>query len=266
MDTEEQSEITAPASPDAAYARLNSRVNALLVDTAIIAVVFIVLIIVAGATEDIPGSGRILLVLIFAWLLLYEPVQVWRYGGTIGHRRANLRVVADSTGGAPTFPVSFARFLVKSFLGFPSFISMAFTRRHQAMHDLLTGTTVQLRDLSIAASTDYLRERVPETVAIEVPASGPRRTMVTLVYIAGAYVASGVLSGGLVSEACRSKGDCSTVDSANSRLVTYIFLAGALAIAILGLRGRLWGTRARVEMATVSAPAEEADNPDGLPR
>jgi uncharacterized RDD family membrane protein YckC len=262
MDTPEQSEITAPASgTDAAYARLNSRVNALLVDTAIIGLVFIILIIVGSATEDIPGSGRIFIVLTFAWLLLYEPVQVWRYGSTIGHRRANLRVVADSTGSAPTFPVSFARFLVKSFLGFPSFISMAFTRRHQAMHDLLTGTTVQLRDLSIATSNDYLRERVPETVTVQIPATRRRRTMVTLVYIVGAYVASGLLSLGLVSEACRLKGDCSTVDSANSRLITYIFLAGAVAIATLGLRGRLRGTRAREETAPVSAPAEETDNP-----
>src|SRR5205823_4882657 len=231
MDTPEQSEITASApTTAAAYARLSSRVNALLVDTAIIGVVFVILIVVGSATEDIPGSGRIFLALLFGWLLLYEPVQVWRYGGTIGHRRANLRVVADSTGGAPTFPVSFARFLVKSFLGFPSFISMAFTRRHQAMHDLLTGTTVQLRDLSTATSNDYLRERVPGTVTVRIPASRLRRTMVTLVYIAGAYLASGVLSIGLISESCRFKGNCSTVDDANSRLVTYIFLAGALAI------------------------------------
>ena len=76
MDTPEQSEITASApTTAAAYARLSSRVNALLVDTAIIGVVFVILIVVGSATEDIPGSGRIFLALLFGWLLLYEPVS-----------------------------------------------------------------------------------------------------------------------------------------------------------------------------------------------
>jgi len=262
MDTAEQSHSVAPAAPvGAAYGRLSSRVNAMLIDTAIISVVFILLIIVASVTEDVPSSGRVFLVLIFGWLFLYEPIQVWRYGGTIGHRRANLRVVRDGTGEAPSLPVSFARFLVKSVLGLPSFISMAFTRRHQAIHDLITGTTVQLRDLSIAADGDYLVERIPQTVVVEIPASRTRRIGVTLLYIVAAYIASGVLTTGLVSRQCLSLGECSQTDSANSSLITYVFLAGVVTIAIQGWRGRLRGARARVESAPISSPPEEASPP-----
>jgi hypothetical protein len=196
----------------------------------------------------------------FGWLLLYEPLQVWRYGATIGHRRVNIRIVSDKTGAPPSLPVSFGRFVIKSLLGFPSFVSMAFTRRHQSIHDLLTGTTVQLRELSVATTDDYLVDRVPDTVAIVIPPTRSRRTVMLLMYIVGAYLVSGVLTIALVSEACLSKGECSTTDRANSKLVTYLFLAGVLAIAIQGWRGRLWGARSRIEMAPL-APVSAASEP-----
>src|SRR5690348_1251656 len=248
-------------TPSAAYARLSSRAKAILIDLAITSIVLVALVIAASATEDVPGSGRVFLILIFGWLLLYEPLQVWLFGSTIGHRRVNLRVVSDKTGGSPSFLTSFARFLIKGILGFPSFVSMAFTRRYQAIHDLLTGTTVQLRDLSIAADDDYLVERAPDHVEIAIPATRSRRTLVTLLYVVGAYLLSGLLSMGLVSSACLSRAECSTVDGANSKLVTYLFLVGVVAIAVQGLRGRLWGARSHIEVAPLAPVSDTRDPP-----
>jgi hypothetical protein len=86
--------------------------------------------------------------------VLYEPLLVaWR-GGTIGHFATNLRVVGPA-GGNPSFARAFARYVVKTALGLPSFISMTLTRRHQAVHDVLTRTTVQIRDSSRARPGDY---------------------------------------------------------------------------------------------------------------
>jgi len=248
-------------SPATAYARLSGRVKAVLIDAAISAAVLVLLVIIASSTEDVPGTGRAFVILVIGWAVLYEPLQVWLFGGTIGHRRVNLRVVSDRTGGPPSFPVSFARFVIKGILGFPSFISMAFTRRYQAIHDLLTGTTVQLRDVSIAGDDDYLVERVPEFVTIEIPATRSRRIVVILAYVVGAYLLSGLLSVGLVSNQCLSKGDCSTIDSANSRVISLVFFAGVLAIAIQGWRGRLWGARSRLETAPLSTPPEPGEPP-----
>lgn len=241
------------AVTDAAYARLSSRINAMLIDVAITFGVFVVLVIAASLAENIPRTGGLFLILVFGWALLYEPLQVWRFGGTIGHRRANIRVVSDKTGGPPSFPASLGRFLVKSVLGLPSFISMAFTRRHQSIHDLLTGTTVQLRDLSIAAGDDYVLEREPERSAI--PASRSRRVFVTVLYIAGAYSIIVVLTIGLLSEQCLSQDACSSIDRSKSRLIGALFLAVAVTIAILGWRGRLLGARSRF--------IEEAEVPNG---
>lgn len=54
-----------------------------------------------------------------------------------------------------TLGIAFARYIIKVVLGLPSFISMAFTSRHQAVHDVLTRTTVQIRDLTLAVPDDY---------------------------------------------------------------------------------------------------------------
>lgn len=252
--------------PRAAYARLSSRAKAILIDAGITGFVLVLLVIVGSATEDVPGSGRVFLILMFGWLLLYEPLQVWLFGSTIGHRRVNLRVVSDKTGGPPSLAVSFARFLIKGILGFPSFVSMAFTRRYQAIHDLATGTTVQLRDISIAEDGEYLVERVQDSVSIAIPASRSRRVIVTLLYIVGGYLLSGILSMTLVSDPCLSRGECSTIDSANSRFISYLFFLGALLIAVQGLRGRLWGARSRIETAPVSTLHDETTLPEDDPR
>lgn len=260
MTNESPPEGVVQPVPSAAYGRLSGRAKAILIDAAISAVVLVLLVIVGSATEDIPGSGRVLLVLMFGWALLYEPLQVWWSGSTIGHRRANLRVVSDKTGDSPSFAVAFLRFLIKAILGLPSFVSMLFTRRYQAIHDLMTGTTVQLRDLSIAREGDYLLERTAEQVEIAIPASRSRRVLVTLLYIVAAYVLSGLLSVALVSAECLSRGECSTTDRANSSLVTYLFLAAAIVIAVQGLRGRLRGARSQVEVAPL-APSYDASEP-----
>lgn len=249
-----QSATSAATSPTRAYARLSSRVNALLIDAVVVSFVFVALMIVSSLLDNVRHTGGLLLALMFGWLLLYEPLQVWRFGATIGHRRANIRIVSDKTGAPPSLAASFGRFLVKSLLGFPSFVSMAFTRRHQSIHDLLTGTTVQLRNLSIATADDYLVERVPDAVSITIPPTRSRRVVVMLMYIVGAYFLSGVLSLTLVSGACLSKSECSTSDRAYSELLTYVVLASILVIAIQGWRGRLWGARSRTAVAPVATP------------
>jgi hypothetical protein len=232
-----------------------------LIDTAVTAVVFIALMIVASLADNVPHTGGVFVTLIVGWLFLYEPIQVWLFGATIGHRGANIRVVSDKTGGPPSFLVSFARFFVKSFLGFPSFVSMAFTRRHQSVHDYVTRTTVQLRDLSIASDDDYLLERVPDTVTIAIPATTSRRITVTLLYIVVAYLLSSLAGVGLVSDQCLSQSECSSADAANSRLVTYLLLAAIVAIAVQGWRGRLWGARSHIETAPLAAAPDKTDPP-----
>jgi uncharacterized RDD family membrane protein YckC len=81
--------------------------------------------------------------------------MVWRFGGTIGHRTMNLRVVDNRTAGNVSLPKALARFIVKGLLGILSFFTMNFSRRHHAVHDILTGSSVQIRNPSKAQPHHY---------------------------------------------------------------------------------------------------------------
>ena len=74
-------------------------------------------------------------------------------GSTVGHYLCNLRVVDNKTGGNINFFKAVLRTLLKAVLGWLSFVTMATTRRHQAIHDLATNSTVQIRNAAQASRT-----------------------------------------------------------------------------------------------------------------
>lgn len=146
---------------DARYATFPRRLNALTTDGIIVMAFSILTFLLAPSGESHP---YLRLSLAFVWwgaILLYEPVGVAFFGGTVGHRLLNLRVVDERTLGNPTLAKAVLRLLVKVALGVLSFVSMSFTRKHQSLHDLLTGSTVRIRDASRAAPYHYVREQAP---------------------------------------------------------------------------------------------------------
>lgn len=226
-------EIPAPR----AYASFTARLRAVVTDMIVIAVGLVLIMLI----PDIPGSGRLMLAAMISLLLLYEPILVWRYGATIGHRWNHLRIVADDTGGNPTFPQALLRFLIKSVLGLFSFITMALTRRHQAVHDRLTRTTVRIQDLARVATYDIAWERVDE------PAGGlpsrVRRVAVILVYELTLYMLVGAVSNVTMSEACAARNACSTGDRIALTVLSIGWLATVAWTVIYGWKGKLIGAR-----------------------
>jgi uncharacterized RDD family membrane protein YckC len=149
---------------EALYATFPRRLNALSTD-AVVAVIFTAVVFWLLSTTELAPPLR--LPLLVAWvgaLLLYEPILVSRYGGTVGHLLFNLRVVDDHTGGNLGFWTAVARVWVKGFFGVFSFVTMAASSRHQAIHDMVTRSTVQIRDPSKAKAFRYVTYR-PEPPA-----------------------------------------------------------------------------------------------------
>jgi len=101
----------------AAYATFTRRLRALVIDSAVLVAGLVVIVLASELTRDVPGSGRVLAAALFAMILLYEPLMVWRLGGTVGHRATNLRVVDDASGGNPGLLRAAARFWIKAALG-----------------------------------------------------------------------------------------------------------------------------------------------------
>lgn len=151
-----EADVVPPVGPPALYATFPRRLNALSADAVILILFSIgVFVILPDGVE----RAAIRLSLAFVWwavLLFYEPAMVTWFGGTLGHRLLNLRVVDDKSGTNPTFSKALGRLVVKGVLGIFSFLSMSFSRRHQALHDMATGTTVQVRDPAKAARHHYV--------------------------------------------------------------------------------------------------------------
>ena len=201
------------------------------------------LLLATSVSND--NFSRGLGILVVVVLLLYEPILVSRMGSTLGHYFTNLRVADDRDGGNIGFARACARSLIKAVLGLYSFVILAATRRNQALHDLLTRSTVQIRDPAKASPGQYIAER--DELAAGMP-SRWRRVAVTCFYlllIGTVYVViiGGLVVPGAISDACINRNFC----SGGERILSLIFGAGLLgmcAVCIaLGWRGRLLGAR-----------------------
>jgi len=205
------------------------------------------LFVVTALQSD--SVGRYVGFAAIAVILLYEPLLVSITGGTIGHHLTNLRVVDDRTNGNINFAKALARFVIKGILGWYSFISMWVTRRHQAVHDLLTFSTVQIRDPAKASPHHYSTKRT-EFDSSTMP-SWTRRFVVIVGYLLliGVVViitTGALLMAGLVSQACLDNElRCGKAEYLLTVVLGLGWLALSLLCIVLGWRGKLPGCRFR---------------------
>jgi uncharacterized RDD family membrane protein YckC len=240
------SAIAPAANPTPLYARFSRRLRGIVIDWVIAMVVLFGAVMLASVTGN-SDLSRTLGYLVIAFLLLYEPVLVSFTGGTLGHYFSNLRVVDDRTGGNVGFPKALARVLIKGVLSWYSFVILAATRRNQAVHDLLTRSTVQIRDPARARSGQYVTERA-------VPADGSmpsplRRLVVTVRYVALSVgvalfaVTNALVAVGVYSRRCVAQDLCSAGErilDLVSGVAVLLLLAGVIA---QGWKGKLPGAR-----------------------
>jgi uncharacterized RDD family membrane protein YckC len=231
--------------PAPRYARFSRRLRAMLLDWIITLIVIFGAVLLA-ATVSNDNISRGLGVAVVVTLLLYEPILVSFFGGTLGHYFTNLCVVDERDGGNISFVKACARAVIKGLLGFYSFVILAATRRNQAVHDLLTRSTVQIRDPAKALPGQYIAERT-EFAATGMP-SRSRRIAVTfgyllLIAIIYVFIIAGIVVPEAISDACIDRNFC----SGGERILSLIFGAGLLGLCAvcitLGWRGRFVGAR-----------------------
>jgi uncharacterized RDD family membrane protein YckC len=231
--------------PAPRYARFSRRLRAMLIDWIVTLIVMFGAVLLAASVgnDDFSRGLGILAVVV---LVLYEPILVSRMGGTLGHYFTNLRVVDDRGGGNIGFARASARVVIKGVLGLYSFVILAATRRNQAVHDLLTRSTVQIRDPAKALPGQYIAER-PELAAVGLP-SPWRRIAVTCAYlllmvVIYLFIVGRIVAPGAISNACLERNFCSGGERIFS-LIIGVGLLGLCAVCItLGWRGRLVGAR-----------------------
>jgi uncharacterized RDD family membrane protein YckC len=239
--------VESTASSDKhAYARFTRRVQGVLIDSIIFMLILAGSLIVAVSLAS-DNVGRVLGITVVVTWLLYEPVLVSMTGGTVGHYLCNLRVV-DDHGGNVGFPKAVVRVIIKSLLGWYSFIAMAITSRHQAVHDYLTKSTVQIRDLAKAQPYHFAgrREESPEP---GMP-SRLRRVGVIAVYLLACFILLTLAlaqlgQARLVSMRCIDGYSCTSAEFIILSLLWLSWAGLSILAVIRGWKGLLWGARAR---------------------
>lgn len=237
--------LEAHMSPSPLYARFSRRLRGILVDWIIaIAVIYGAMLVAIALGND--NFSRALGLSVVLGLLLYEPVLVSVTGGTLGHYFNNLRVVDERSGGNVSFLKACARLVIKSLLGWYSFVILATTRRNQAIHDLLTRSTVQIRDPAKAHPGQYITERAAPA-ASGMP-SRLRRVAIVCVYlllllIAFMIAVDMLLAVGVLSNGCLNNDDCSGGEWVAILVTSIALLVMLAAIIALGWKGRLFGAR-----------------------
>jgi uncharacterized RDD family membrane protein YckC len=242
------------------YARFVRRFRGIVIDWIVMLIVLFGALLIASVVGA-DHVARVLGIAVVLTLLLYEPIMVSTTGSTIGHYFANLRVVDERHHGNVSFLKAVVRLLIKTVLGWYSFVTMAATRRNQALHDKLTASTVQIRDRAKAQPWHYITERT-ELGNPNLP-SRTRRIVVLLVYLLLAFVVLIVvevlLQGtGVISRTCLDKNYCSAGERWTNIAVGVIWVIGCAWIVGLGWRGKLWGARLRAGTPPASPLANAA--------
>jgi uncharacterized RDD family membrane protein YckC len=229
------------------YARFTRRLQALMIDSIVMSLLLALVISIAVALNS-NNAVRVLGFSVVAIFLLYEPVLVSLTGSTLGHLATNLRVVDNSSHRNLSFPKAVARTVIKAVLGLYSFVTMAFTRRYQALHDILTRSSVQIRNPDKARPHHYVAERL-QFADVGLPSPARRISVIVLYVLAmGAvlWFSDALLIGpNMISDACVDHDVCSPRENA---ILYGIFLTCFILVVICmvqGWRGRLWGARRR---------------------
>jgi len=237
----------APASlnipgADIAYARFGRRIRAALFDTAIIAALLYGCIISLMWVADQPLAVKIALLLLP--FILVEPLMVALTGGTPGHHLTGLKVRDAKQDRKLGFFRACLRGMLKTFLGWLSFLFIFITRRHQALHDYATSSVVVLR--TPQAMPAY--ERIParnEAIDPWLYPSKTRRTIVIIAYVVAAFFLDVGIEFSAISQSCMLHDHCSAGESAVMMILSLLFWASISFVTFLGWQGRLYGARRR---------------------
>jgi len=221
------------------YPRLIRRIQAVLIDGVIIPVIAIATLVGVskmGLDGEYAAAAAILSV------FLLEPFLVTTTGGTIGHHLLGIKVVNSKTLSALGIVRATLRFITKTALGLFSLVVVLTSRRHQAVHDYLSGSIVIIKNPGTLPAYEVLKEREVEEKGYIYP-SKVRRIVIIILYAIILFVANGVLLVSFLTDDCLNNNTCSGYDQALSIASQILWIAGTVTLLVFGWKGKLWGCR-----------------------
>ncbi len=221
------------------YARLPTRIRALLIDSIVLTVVFVLsvlLVSIIAFENEYTGT-----IIAFIPVIIIEPLMLYFLGGTVGHNVLGLRVCSSPTGNNLNLFAASIRTILKLILGFPSLVFVLTTRKHQAIHDLASNAVVIVKDIQNKPSYMGVPERVKDE-NYHYPSAG-RRVLISLAYLLSFLIAISVLMVVVISDSCLKGDTCTSFDSIAYLAIEVSFCLVLFAIPALGWTARLFGAR-----------------------
>jgi uncharacterized RDD family membrane protein YckC len=227
------------------YPRLIRRVQAYLIDTFIIVFLAVGLFLLVTTIAVEPPWLRIAIV--FVPFFIFEPALVSCTGGTIGHHLLKLKVQNASNIKNMNIVLAFFRYILKYLLGTISLLFVLTTKKHQAIHDLLTNSIVIHKDAEQVPEYEALTERKIEEEGFLYP-SKLRRIVMIILYNILLFILIASLSAVFLSFECLEYNKCTTADKIISYIIGFIWLISMGLIIVGGWKARIFGCkRKRIE-------------------
>lgn len=129
------------------YPGVSDRVKAVISDSAVIILFIFIVTSIFSAFENVPEKARII-AFIFIFIL-YDPIFISAFGGTIGHMMFGIRVKSESNEKKNIlFPFAVIRFIVKALLGWISLFTVYRNEKRKAIHDYFVGSVVVFKPIN----------------------------------------------------------------------------------------------------------------------
>lgn len=121
------------------YATLFDRIKAVFVDVIIL---FISMIVLTQVFSFFEVENTVYRIIAFVFIfILYEPILVSFFKGTIGHKAMGIQIVSRrDQEGKINLLFAIVRFIVKSFLGWISLLTISTDKENRALHDMAVGS------------------------------------------------------------------------------------------------------------------------------
>jgi uncharacterized RDD family membrane protein YckC len=228
------------AGTEVLYPRLLRRVRAFLIDSVLFIIVIYAWVFSLTVFGELPFLLRILALIIP--IMIIEPGLVAFTGGTPGHHIMGLRIRDASRDENIGILRATVRAVVRTCLGWLSFIFVLVTQRHQALHDYFTSTVVVLRRPETLPAHEKFAPRTEDHARYLYP-SKTRRIVVILLYAFLSVVVLSTLSAVFLSERCATTNRCSLAENVAAYVLGIIWILCVGATIVLGWRGLLFGCR-----------------------
>lgn len=233
------------------YPRLSKRIQAVLIDSIILPVLFFLLLWIADLIAL--GDSKMRTAIILTILVNLEPLMLTFTGSSLGQHLLGLKVRHTEDDRPISLVTAYLRTFIKLIFGLPSLIFISTTRRHQALHDLICKTLVVFKDPASRPAHEVQDERTesPEYIYPGLL----RRTLVSTGYLLLALFMTSYATVLVSSDACLQSGYCTNEEKMLGMGISIAFLISLFVLPALGWSGRLYGCRRK--KAEESAVSQE---------